>query len=93
MLGEPQVSVVAFTSDAFDIYQLADLMSHHPDGSPNWILSILQYPPAVHFCVTDMHARRDLAQLFLDDLKVAAERLLNSPESKSTGTVSFLHNV
>ncbi|KAL5964194.1 Sphingosine-1-phosphate lyase 1, partial [Taenia solium] len=85
VLGEPQVSVVAFTSDAFDIYQLAELMSHHPDGSPNWSLSILQYPPAVHFCVTDMHARRDIAQLFLDDLKAAAERLLNSPKSKSTG--------
>lgn len=89
VLGEPQVSVVAFTSDAFDIYQLAELMSHHPDGSANWSLSVLQYPPAVHLCVTDLHTQPGVAQLFLDDLKVAAERLLNSPKSESTGTAAI----
>ncbi|CUT99276.1 sphingosine 1 phosphate lyase 1 [Echinococcus multilocularis] len=89
VLGEPQVSVVAFTSDAFDIYQLAELMSHHPDGSANWSLSVLQYPPAVHLCVTDLHTQPGVAQLFLDDLKVTAERLLNSPKSESTGTAAI----
>ncbi|VDM30964.1 unnamed protein product [Hydatigera taeniaeformis] len=89
VLGDPKVSVVAFTSDAFDIYQLAELMSHHPDGSPNWSLSVLQYPPAVHLCVTDLHTQPGVAQLFLDDLKTAAEHLLNAPKSESTGMAAI----
>ncbi|VDD77883.1 unnamed protein product [Mesocestoides corti] len=85
VLGEPLVSVVAFTSDNFDIYQLADLMSHRPDGSPNWSLSVLQYPPALHLCVTDVHTQPGVADRFLDDLSNATEKLLNSPNTKSNG--------
>ena len=83
------MSVVAFTSDAFDIYQLVDLMSHRPDGTSNWSLSVLQHPPGVHLCVTELHTQSGVAQRFLDDLRAAAEHLLNSPKTESTGMVSF----
>lgn len=88
VLGDPQVSVVAFTSDVFDIYQLSDLMSHNPDGSPNWSLNALQYPPAVHLCVTDVHTQSGVAERFLEDLQKAVKKLMDEPKKEATGTVS-----
>ena len=43
----PQVSVVAFDSDQFNIYGLADGMKER-----GWSLNSLQFPICVHFCVT-----------------------------------------
>ncbi|KAL7058045.1 hypothetical protein AAHC03_016642 [Spirometra sp. Aus1] len=85
VLGEPMVSVVAFTSEDFDIYQLGDLMSVDADGSPKWGLNMLQFPSAVHLCVTDMHTREGVAEGFLADLEKAATTLLNSPKQSSSG--------
>ena len=41
IIGPVDVSVIAFTSDAFNAYALMDAM--HKRG---WILNSLQYPPA-----------------------------------------------
>ncbi|VUZ43357.1 unnamed protein product [Hymenolepis diminuta] len=89
VLGDPQVSVIAFTSDVFDIYQLAELVSRNSDGSPNWSLNALQYPSAVHFCVTDVHTQPGLAQRFLDDLRDAAERLIKEPKKEVSGMAAI----
>ncbi len=90
VLGEPLVSVVAFTSDEFDIYQLGELMSRKEDGSHNWSLSALQYPPALHLCVTDLHTQPGVMERLLEDLEAATETLLKSPNSKSTGMVNVI---
>ncbi|VDM04565.1 unnamed protein product [Schistocephalus solidus] len=82
------VSVVAFTSEDFDIYQLAHLMSVDADGKPSWGLNVLQFPSAVHLCVTDMHTREGVAEAFLADLEEAARTLLKSPKQSSSGMVS-----
>ncbi|KAM7538691.1 hypothetical protein Aperf_G00000052387 [Anoplocephala perfoliata] len=89
VLGVPQLSVVAFTSDVFDIYQLAELMSHNSDGSPNWSLNALQYPSAVHLCVTDVHTQPGVAKQFLADLKAAAESLIKEPRRKASGAAAI----
>ncbi|KAI9804797.1 MAG: hypothetical protein M1825_001165 [Sarcosagium campestre] len=47
VLGNPLVSVVAFTSSTLDIYDIADGMS-----SKGWHLNALQSPPAIHVAVT-----------------------------------------
>jgi len=47
VVGRPLVSVVAFTSDTLDIYDVADGMS-----SRGWHLNALQDPPAIHVAVT-----------------------------------------
>lgn len=47
VLGKPLVSVVAFTSDTLDVYDLADGMS-----AKGWHLNALQDPPAIHVAVT-----------------------------------------
>lgn len=47
VLGNPLVSVVAFTSKTLDTYDLADAMS-----AKGWHLNSLQNPPAIHVAVT-----------------------------------------
>jgi sphinganine-1-phosphate aldolase len=47
MMGKPLVSVVAFTSQSLDIYDIADAM-----GTKGWHLNALQDPPAIHIAVT-----------------------------------------
>lgn len=47
VLGNPIVSVVAFSSKTLDIYDIADAMS-----DKGWHLNSLQNPPAIHVAVT-----------------------------------------
>ncbi|KAL8807584.1 MAG: hypothetical protein Q9182_000568 [Xanthomendoza sp. 2 TL-2023] len=47
VMGEPLVSVVAFTSSTLNIYDIADSMS-----AKGWHLNALQNPPAMHVAVT-----------------------------------------
>ena len=47
VLGNPLVSVVAFTSTSLNIYDIADTMS-----AKGWHLNALQNPPAMHVAVT-----------------------------------------
>jgi sphinganine-1-phosphate aldolase len=47
VIGNPLVSVVAFTSRTLDIYDIADTMT-----AKGWHLNSLQSPPAIHVAVT-----------------------------------------
>jgi len=47
VLGNPLVSVVAFSSKTLDVYDIADAMS-----AKGWHLNSLQSPPAIHVAVT-----------------------------------------
>lgn len=47
IMGNPLVSVVAFTSKTVNVYDLADAMS-----ARGWRLNALQNPPAIHVAVT-----------------------------------------
>ena len=47
IIGIPEVSVLAFDSDDFNIYGLSDAMK-----SRGWALNALQFPACVHLCVT-----------------------------------------
>lgn len=47
VLGNPQVSVVAFSSRTLNIYDVADAMA-----AKGWALNALQNPPAMHVAVT-----------------------------------------
>ena len=47
IVGVPEVCVVAFTSDNFNIYGLSDEMK-----ARGWALNSLQYPACVHIAVT-----------------------------------------
>ena len=47
MLGKPEVSVVAFASNDFDIYQLGDALTKR-----GWNLNSLQFPSRFVFLVS-----------------------------------------
>jgi sphinganine-1-phosphate aldolase len=67
VLGEPDMSVFAFTSDSLDIHSIADALDEagwHPDRQ--------QLPPSLHCMVTPAHEHA--VKPFLDALTSAVER-------------------
>lgn len=88
VFGEPQVSVVAFGSNIFNIYSLAEILSDMPNGR-GWNLNNLQFPPAVHLCVTDMHTEKGRAESFIEDVAHAARELIEQPRSSAEGAAAL----
>jgi len=78
LIGYPEVSVVSWYSDDFDIYRLGEMMS-----AKGWRLSNLQYPSALHYCVT--YANKDTADAFVADVTAAAQELMQTPTKKAEG--------
>ena len=57
VLGDPQLYIVAFTSEPeVDPYLIADEM-----GKRKWGLSRLQYPNCIHFYITPVHLKVSMA--------------------------------
>ena len=67
IMGTPSLSIVAFTSDQFDIYKVADVMKH----LGQWEIARMQRPPCVHICVNVRTA--SIADQWLTDLQKAVE--------------------
>jgi sphinganine-1-phosphate aldolase len=66
VVGHPDMSVFAFTSDSLDIYAVADALDEagwHPDRQ--------QLPPSLHCMVTPAHEK--IVQPFLSGLRQATE--------------------
>lgn len=68
LLGDPTLSVFAFTSDSLDVYALGDAME-----AKGWKLDRQQMPPALHLMVSPAHG--PVADLFLADLQACAQSL------------------
>lgn len=68
ILGEPQMSVFAFTSDTINIYELGDAMS-----ARGWHLDRQQMPPALHLMLSPAHEA--VADLFVEDLRACTKSL------------------
>ena len=64
VLGDPQFSIFAFTSDVVDIYALGDAME-----ARGWKLDRQQRPPSLHMMITPAHEK--LVDQFLADLREA----------------------
>jgi sphinganine-1-phosphate aldolase len=67
IMGNPSLSIVAFTSDEFDIYKVADVMKH----IGQWEMARMQRPPCVHICVNVRTA--SIVDQWLLDLEKAVE--------------------
>lgn len=86
VLGNPLVSVVAFTSLTLDIYDIADRMS-----AKGWHSKSLQPPPAIHVAVTLLIVR--VWEQLVSDLKIVVEeekakekqRMLEGKDAKGKG--------
>ncbi len=64
IIGNPPMSVFAFTSDKIDVYALAEEME-----AKGWHIDRQQLPPSLHLMVTPAHAR--IADRFLEDLRAS----------------------
>ncbi|CAN6650978.1 sphingosine-1-phosphate lyase [Trichomonascus vanleenenianus] len=78
VVGDPMASVVAFSSDAINVYDLADTMS-----KKGWHLNSLQHPEAIHIACTRLTV--PVVDDLLSDLKLSVKELV---DSGSTGASS-----
>jgi len=76
LMGDP-LFVIAFRSEALDVYRLLDAMAGR-----RWNLNGLHKPPALHLCVTLRHAQPGVAERFLDDLRACVDEVRSHPPSK-----------
>jgi len=72
VMGNPEVSVIAFTTDRWHPYGVSELM--HKKG---WVLNNINQPLGFHFCVTASNYKN--AGLFIKDLRQAIEDLKKDP--------------
>lgn len=84
IMGDPQVSVLAFASSRFDIYALNGQLKEL-----GWNLNALQFPSAFHLCVTLMHAKNQVAANFVRDVKAIVKDLLTQPGKKASGAAAI----
>jgi sphinganine-1-phosphate aldolase len=87
ILGNPQTSVVAFrfVNDGLDMYQLKDKLKNK-----GWHIAELQYPPALHFCLTLVHVdQADFLPRFISDLKECIQAIRANPSAKKSGTAAL----
>ena len=62
IVGDPDMSVLAFTSENKDIFNIADALSEN-----GWHLDLLQFPDCLHLTVTKLNVGKE--EEFLKDLK------------------------
>ena len=83
VMGNPLVSVVAMASKDFNIYKLNEEL-----GKRNWSLNPLQFPPALHICITLLHTRNGMALKFLNDVKECVTLIMKDPNKKISGAAA-----
>ncbi|VDN04467.1 unnamed protein product [Thelazia callipaeda] len=88
LLGTPDVSVVAFTSDSFNIYALVDEMS-----ALGWTLNSIQNPAGAHICVTYNTALAGAWKSFTNDLRKVACILMNDPNKEKCSNMASIYGL
>ncbi|XP_077115409.1 sphingosine-1-phosphate lyase 1 [Ranitomeya variabilis] len=80
IFGNPEVSVISFGSKVFDIYRLSNSLT-----AKGWNLNTLQFPPSIHICLTLLHTKPGVAQLFVKDVQESLPVIMEDPGAKATG--------
>lgn len=84
VFGKPATSVVAIGSKQFDIYRLASALSEK-----GWNLNILQFPSAIHICVTHLHTKPGVADRFLNNVKEEINVIMKKPSAPVEGKMAL----
>ncbi|XP_063893353.1 sphingosine-1-phosphate lyase [Helicoverpa armigera] len=84
VFGKPATSVVAFGSNKFDIFKMAELL--HKKG---WSLNALQFPSGIHICVTHAHTHAGIAERFLQDTRDAAAACMKDSNAPVEGKMAI----
>ena len=82
VLGNPIMSVLSFTSDGFNVFQLGDLLDEK-----GWHLDRIQFPTALHIMVNPHHA--DIVDTFLQDLRDAVVEIRKNPDKIKDGEAAM----
>ncbi len=82
VLGEPDMSVFAFTSDRADIYAVGDCLAEL-----GWYPDRQQSPPSLHLMVSPVHAR--FVDEFLDALRQAVEKAGSPGQAAGLGPATY----
>lgn len=83
IVGIPEVSVIAVISKEFNIYGLSDGLKKR-----GWNLNALQFPSAVHICVTLLHTQPGVADRFINDVKEITKTCLQDPKACDVGSAA-----
>ncbi|TKR64459.1 hypothetical protein L596_024986 [Steinernema carpocapsae] len=73
-MGKTDVSVVAFSSDEFNIYAVSDKLN-----KLGWNLNTLQNPASIHFCLTYNQASEEVIREFVEDLRRSCDEVRSEP--------------
>ena len=84
VMGEPTMSVFALASEEINIYQLNEAMTKR-----GWSLNPLQFPPALHMCVTVVTTKEGVADRFVSDVKECVAGLRRNPDKKAEGMAAM----
>ena len=82
VLGEPDLSIVAFGSDEFDVFRVAELMSEK-----GWLAGLVQKPKGIHRMMSMFH--EPVLDEYLDDLRAAVGVVRQAPPSQATIRASY----
>ncbi len=82
ILGEPDMSVFAFTSDEVDIYAVGDQLE-----ARGWHMDRQIEPACLHLMVTPVHV--DVVEAFLADLAASVEEVRARPELANEGQAAM----
>ncbi|HMF34494.1 MAG TPA: hypothetical protein VKK79_23935 [Candidatus Lokiarchaeia archaeon] len=77
VIGEPEGTVFAFTSDTLDPYLIGEEMEQR-----GWDINYLQNPPALHLMIISTK-HLEVADQFLSDLSESVEFVANNPDLKA----------
>jgi sphinganine-1-phosphate aldolase len=83
IIGNPDVNIVAFSSNTLDIYKIVAEMKNL-----DWELSVLTNPAAFHFCITSTHNERIITR-FIVDLQSCITKVEKEPNKKLTGALAI----
>ncbi|CAI4223839.1 unnamed protein product [Auanema sp. JU1783] len=86
--GSPDVSVIAFASDEYNIYAVGDKMN-----KLGWNLNTLQNPNSIHLCLTINQAHEDVVEKFISDLRSSAEEVSGSSDKGNKSSTAALYGM
>lgn len=78
VLGEPEMTVVAFVATDVDIYKVNDVLA-----AKGWSLNALQRPASLHICITLQHVAS--VDQFLQDLEASVATVRKDPSKFEDG--------
>ncbi len=76
--------MIAIASKQFNIYGLSDGLAKR-----GWNLNVLQFPSAIHICVTFLHTQPGVADKFLKDVSEITGEALQDPKACDVGSAAM----